>query len=88
MSVFVPDSGYFYCCSSVVQLETRDGVTSSSSFILGIILVTVCVCVCVFLYETENCHFKVCEELCWNFDVDCIESEDAFCGMAIFTILI
>jgi hypothetical protein len=29
-------------------------------------------------YEVENCFFHVCEELCWNFDGDCIESVDCF----------
>ena len=24
-----------------------------------------------FLYEVENCSFKICKGLCWNFDGDC-----------------
>jgi hypothetical protein len=32
----------------------------------------------VFLYEAENGPFKICEELCYNFNGDCIESEDSF----------
>ena len=31
-----------------------------------------------FPYEIKNCSFHVCEELCWNFDEDCIESVDCF----------
>ena len=29
-----------------------------------------------FSYEVEYCSFEVCEELCWEFDGDCIESVD------------
>ena len=32
----------------------------------------------VFLHEVEYCFFKVCKELCWNFDRDCIEFGDCF----------
>lgn len=32
----------------------------------------------VFPYKIEYCPFKVCEELCWNFDGTCIESIDCF----------
>jgi hypothetical protein len=28
--------------------------------------------------EFENCSFHVCEDLCWNFDGDCIESVYCF----------
>jgi hypothetical protein len=31
-----------------------------------------------FPYEIKNCSFYVFEELCWNFDEDCIESVDCF----------
>jgi hypothetical protein len=41
-----------------------------------------------FPYEVESCSFHVCEELCWNFDGDCIESVIAFGKMDIFTVLI
>jgi hypothetical protein len=34
--------------------------------------------VCLFLDETENYPVKFCEELCWNFDGDYIESIDCF----------
>ena len=42
----------------------------------------------VFPYETEYCSFKVCEELCWDFDGECIESPDCFDRIANFTMLI
>jgi hypothetical protein len=76
MSVFtlVPCSFYHYY--SVVQLEIRDGDTFRSSFIVqdhfsytGFF---------VFPYEIENISFKICEELCWNFDTNCIEYVDCF----------
>ena len=64
---------YYYC--SVVQLEVRDGDTSISRYCIGLLLLS---CFFLFLYEVENCSFKVCKELCWNFDGDCIESVDCF----------
>ena len=36
-----------------------------------------------FPYEVEHCSFKVCKELCWNFDENFIESADAFGKIAI-----
>jgi hypothetical protein len=42
----------------------------------------------LFPYEIKNCSFKVCKELCWNFDGNCIECVDCFWKMAIFTMLI
>jgi hypothetical protein len=42
----------------------------------------------MFLYEAENCSFKICEKLCWNFDGDCIEAVDCLCRMAIFCFLV
>ncbi|EGW09540.1 hypothetical protein I79_006140 [Cricetulus griseus] len=38
--------------------------------------------------EIENCSFKVCEKMCWDFDGDCIESVLLFGKIAIFTMLI
>ena len=32
----------------------------------------------VFPYEVENLSVKVCEQLCWNFDGNCIQSVDCF----------
>lgn len=31
----------------------------------------------VFPYEAENCPFKMCEELCWIFNGNCIDLEIA-----------
>ena len=31
-----------------------------------------------FPYEVENCSFKVCKELCWHFDGNCIESVEYY----------
>ena len=41
----------------------------------------------VFLYETENCPFKICEELCWDFDGNFIKAVD-FSRMTILTMSI
>jgi hypothetical protein len=64
----------FYHHFSVVKLEVRDGDSPSHSFIVkycfhysGFF---------AFLDEFENCSFHVFEELCWDFDGDCIESID------------
>jgi hypothetical protein len=72
VSVLIPCSFYHYC--SVVKLEVKSGDSPSSSFI-----VKNCFCysgVFAFLDELENCSFHVFEELCWDFDGDCIESID------------
>ena len=73
MSVsIIPCSLNHYC--SVVQLEVWAGNSSSGSFIVQ---------ACfdyprffVFPYEVENCSFKVCKELCWNFDGNVFDSVD------------
>ena len=39
---------------------------------------TVLVILDFFSYEVEYCSFKVYEELCWDFDGDCIESINCF----------
>ena len=65
LSIFVPIPSCFQDYSSVVELEVRDGDASRSSFIVqgcfgypGSF---------VSPYKVENCSFKVCEELCWDF---------------------
>jgi hypothetical protein len=69
-----------YC--SVVKVEVRDGDSPSHS-----VIVKYCFCYPVFLFlfvfvffafpdGFENCSFPVFEELCWDFDGDCIESVD------------
>ena len=70
----VPSS--FHYCSSVLDLDVKDGDPSGSSFIVqdsydypGFF---------AFSYEVDYCSLKVCEEFCWDFDMDCIESIDCF----------
>ena len=60
-----------YC--SVVELEVRGGDSLSLSFI-----VKNCFCYSVFFFFFffENCFSHVFEELCWDYDGDCIESVD------------
>ena len=61
-------------CSSVIKLDVRDGDTSgrffycTGSFWLSFF----------FPYEVDYFSFKVCEELCWDFDGYFIESIDCF----------
>ena len=72
LSVFMSIPSCFHYCSSVIELDVRDGNASSSSFVIqdcfgssGFL---------VFPYKVEYHSFKVCEELCWDIDGDCIES--------------
>ena len=65
----------FYYYSSIVELEVRDGDTSSSFIVQDCFGYPVFF---VFLYKVEYCSFKVCEELLWNFGGDCTESVDCF----------
>ena len=58
----IPCSFYYYC--SVVQLEISDGDTSRVSF--SELVVLAILGFLVFPYETD--YFKVCKELCWNFN--------------------
>ena len=71
--VFMTIPDCFYYCSSIIEVNVRDGDTSRSSFF--------CVQECfgypeffVFPYEAEYFSFKVCED----FGRDCIESIDCF----------
>jgi hypothetical protein len=76
MSIFVPTSQSFYNYTFVVQLEVRNGDTSSSSFIVRYCFSSPrCL---IFPYEVENCPFMVGKELCWDFDGDSFESVDYF----------
>jgi hypothetical protein len=63
--------GFYYCCS-VVHLDIRNMILLE--FILFYRIVLVILGLIVFLYEVENCSFKVCKEFCWIFDGNCIES--------------
>ena len=74
ISVFMPKPSCFHYCRSVIELDVRDGNASRSSFIVqdcfgypGFL---------VFPYVVEYCSCKVFEELCCDFDGDCIESID------------
>jgi hypothetical protein len=77
LSVSIPIPHHFYYYGSVVQLEISDGDTFRSSFI-----VHDCFSYPEFFvlsYEVENFNFKVCKELCWDFDGNYIGSVDCFC---------
>ena len=52
----------FHYCSSIIELNVRDGDASGCSFISWLSHVF------VFPYEVQYYSFKVCEELCWDFD--------------------
>ena len=76
MSVFRTVLSCFYYYSSVLEPEGRDGNTPGSSFIAqdcfsypGFF---------VLPYEEQYCSFEVWEELCWDFNGECIESVDCF----------
>ena len=65
VSVFMPITSYFHYCSSVIELEVRDGNASGSSLIVqdcfgspGFL---------VFPYEVEYHSFKVCEKIVLGF---------------------
>ena len=76
LSVFMPIPSCFYYCSSIIELDVRNGYASGSSFI-----VQDCFDyprIFVFPYEVNCCSFMVCEELYWDFDQDCIESINCF----------
>jgi hypothetical protein len=74
MSVSVSIPCRFYHSCSVVKLEVRDGDSPGYSFIVkncfrysGFF---------AFPDEFEKLLFPCIEELCWDFDGDCIESID------------
>jgi hypothetical protein len=74
VSVSVPIPCNFYQYGSVVNVGCGD--STSRTFI-----VKNCfhyVGFFAFPGEFENCSFHVFEELCWEFDGDCIESVDCF----------
>lgn len=69
----------FYYYNSAEKLEIGNDDTSCSSIVqdcctyLGY---------SVFPYKAEGCPFEMCEESCWYFDRDCIESVLCFGKMA------
>jgi hypothetical protein len=73
-SISVPILCSFYHYFAV-QLEVRYG---DSPEVLLLLRIGFAILGFLFLYEDENCSFHVCEELCCNFDSDCIESVDFF----------
>ena len=78
LSVFMPISRCFYCCSSIVELDVGDGDVSRSSFNIQDCFWLSWVFFFIFPYEVEYFSFGVCEELCWDFDGAFIESVDCF----------
>jgi hypothetical protein len=70
-SIPIPCSYYHYCC--VVKLEFKDGDSLRIPFIKKCFHYSRFFC---FPDEFENCSFHVFEELCWDFDGDCIGCVD------------
>ena len=60
----------------VVNLEIGNGDTSCISLIIQDC--SKYPCFFVSPYEAENCLFNICEELCQNFEGNCVESVDFF----------
>lgn len=75
VSDFVPIIFCFYYHSSVDQLEIENRNIFCSCFL---ILDYFGYAELFFPYEDEFCLFKVCKDLCWKFDWDCIDSADYF----------
>jgi hypothetical protein len=66
----------FYYNDLVVHLKMgNDDMLSSSFIIQNCFSYPGCF---VFPHKDENCPFKICQELCWNFDGDYIESVNGF----------
>jgi len=79
VSIPIPYTFYHYC--SVILLEFRDSDFPGSLFIVensfsypGLFFI---------LDEFESCSVYLHEELAWNFDRDCIESEAVIKGLPI-----
>lgn len=72
-SVFEPIPYYY---SSIVKPKIRDSDASRRSIIVQDSFSYPWLL--VFPYEVECCSVKVCKELCWDFDVDCIQSAEFF----------
>lgn len=70
----LPIPCYFYYCSSVVQLEIMLLMLSTVLSLVTVIYLGLF----VLPYKSEDCSFKICEELHWKFDVDGTESVDGF----------
>jgi hypothetical protein len=68
---------YYYCYSSVIKLEIRNGDTYNSSFIVQGCFSYLAFCLSVPI-EVENSPLQCCIHFCWNFSEDCVESVDCF----------
>ena len=64
---FMASSSCFHYCSSVIELDVKDG---EIPLLYQIVF--------IFPYEVDYYSFKVYEELCWDFDGDGIESIESF----------
>ena len=75
LPVFMPIPGCFHYCSSIVDFEGKDYDVSKC-----LLIVQDCFDYprFFFSYEVEYCSFEVCEEFCWDFDGDYLESIDCF----------
>lgn len=74
----------FYCYTTVVQLEIKDGDTLCSSFIIQDFFLAIL----GFCFHVKlKIVLSKSEKLCLNFDEDSIKSVDIFGRMAIFTLL-
>ena len=76
LSVFMPVPSCFHFCSSIIELEAKDGDPFKSSFIVQDYFG--CPGFFVFPYEVEYCSLKDCKKLCWDFDGNCIEAIDCY----------
>lgn len=85
ISVFMSILCYFYYYSSVVQHKISNEGILRSSFIFQSCFIYLGF---FFPYEVDSFLFKVCEELCLNFNEYCIEFLCYFYRMIIFTMLI
>ena len=64
---------FFNNISLYYNLKSVMAVPLEILLLYGIVLAILFFCL-IFPYEVVYCSFKVCKELCWNFDGDCIES--------------
>jgi hypothetical protein len=66
----------FITVALYIKHSLRAGMVISPEVHLLFRIVLAILKFCFFPYEIKNCSFYVCEELCWNFVGDCIESVD------------
>ena len=75
LSVYMPIPSCFYYCSSIIELDVRDGDASRSFFILqdcfsypGLL----------FFHMNLSIVLSRSVKFCWYFDGDCFEFTDSF----------